>query len=383
MKVLRIEYENINVFDKGFCFDMTASDRVVDDNQVHKISNCIYLQKVISLIGINASGKTTALRLIKFVMDIVARHKNLEQANVPFGIIKDDTVIKVDFVISGKIFRLYTIIGLKKDSYIDIEQNYPYFFKEEIIYEKPITSVKKKADITKFDDDMIIMKRSGLTEQAKALLPDNQSIVLSITRYASPYIYNSIHPISNYLIKGDDTVNENILKLYDENISSITVKDNNVRIVFKNGQDYIYDNLIDASQVLSSGTIKGMHILNQAAEVFKKGGYMIIDEIENHMNKKLVHMIIDLFNDCEINQNGACLIFTTHYPEILDVMERKDNIYILRRVNSTPEIIKYSDYVKRNDIKKSDIILSNYIDGTAPNYENIQKVRKYICQRED
>ena len=72
-----------------------------------------------------------------------------------------------------------------------------------------------------------------MTEQAKALLPDNQSIVLSITRYASPYIYNSIHPISNYLIKGDDTVNENILKLYDENISSITVKDNNVRIVLK------------------------------------------------------------------------------------------------------------------------------------------------------
>ena len=79
MKILRISYENINVFSKGFTVDFTAFDRITDDAQVHFISKSISTQKVIGFAGINASGKTTALKLIVIAMEIVAKQTNLNE----------------------------------------------------------------------------------------------------------------------------------------------------------------------------------------------------------------------------------------------------------------------------------------------------------------
>ena len=85
------------------------------------------------------------------------------------------------------------------------------------------------------------------------------------------------------------------------------------------------------------------------------------------------------------HKHGACLIFSTHYAEILDFMDRKDNIYITRRnqTDTSIELLNYASEVKRNDVKKSDVILSNYIEGTAPSYESIQALEDYLCSRID
>jgi AAA15 family ATPase/GTPase len=55
--------------------------------------------------------------------------------------------------------------------------------------------------------------------------------------------------------------------------------------------------LFDIVKVLSSGTIKGINFLENTYSVLKNGGYLIIDEIENHMHKKLVQTIIRFFTD--------------------------------------------------------------------------------------
>ena len=74
-------------------------------------------------------------------------------------------------------------------------------------------------------------------------------------------------------------------------------------------------------------------------------------------------------------------MFTTHYPEILDFIRRKDNIYFLvRDRNYHTEMIRYSDRVKRIENKKSEVFLSNYIKGTAPNYSEIAQLKKYVKQ---
>jgi len=138
---------------------------------------------------------------------------------------------------------------------------------------------------------------------------------------------------------------------------------------------------VEAADVVSSGTIKGSNVMSHISEVIKHGGYLVIDEIENHLNKKLVQMIIRLFTDNEINKKGACLLFATHYTEIIDTIERKDNIYVLRKdEDMSATICRYSDYVKRNDIKKSDVLLSNFIEGSAPSYDLIMKVREDLCK---
>ena len=109
----------------------------------------------------------------------------------------------------------------------------------------------------------------------------------------------------------------------------------------------------------------------------KNGGYMIIDEIENHFNKEIVTTLIRFFMDTRINKNGASLVFSTHYPELLDEYDRNDSIFITRNHNGiTAENL--SNILKRNDIKKSDAYQSGFLDGTTPAYEAYLQLKKSI-----
>ena len=131
--------------------------------------------------------------------------------------------------------------------------------------------------------------------------------------------------------------------------------------------------------LLSSGTIKGLTVLPGIIRALKLGGYVFIDEIENHFNKKIIEWFFSLFTDTRTNPHGACLVFSTHYPEILDSFKRKDNIYITcRDKENYCECVKYSDFIKRNALLKSKVILENVITGTAPRYQDLENGRKWI-----
>ena len=121
-------------------------------------------------------------------------------------------------------------------------------------------------------------------------------------------------------------------------------------------------------------------MLPSIIEVLKNGGYFIADELENHFNKKIIEFILGLFNDKRTNPKGACLIFSTHYPELLDFLSRKDNIYITTRNNDDLQLTRLSDCkeVPRNDISKSRIILSNIIKGTAPKKIDLDNAKRHI-----
>ena len=84
--------------------------------------------------------------------------------------------------------------------------------------------------------------------------------------------------------------------------------------------------------------------------------------------------------ESDLNKNGGMLIFSTHYPELLDEYDRNDSIYITRnRSGITAENL--SDILKRNDIKKSDAYQSGFLEGTTPMYEAYMRLKKSIAAR--
>ena len=104
---------------------------------------------------------------------------------------------------------------------------------------------------------------------------------------------------------------------------------------------------------------------------------MLVDELENHFNKEIVSTLIRFFMDKKINKKGATLIFSTHYSELLDEFERNDSIYIVRnRGGITAENL--SNILKRNDIKKSEIYDSDFLEGTVPAYEAYIALKKVL-----
>lgn len=140
----------------------------------------------------------------------------------------------------------------------------------------------------------------------------------------------------------------------------------------------ILNQFSELNRYLSSGTIKGHSIhFYTLFGIFNNGGYLIIDELENHFNREIISTLIRFYMDKKVNKKGATLIFSTHYSELLDEFERNDNIYIVRNRQGIT-IENLSKILKRNDIKKSEAYQSGLLGGTLPMYDAYMDLKNAI-----
>ena len=195
-----------------------------------------------------------------------------------------------------------------------------------------------------------------------------------ITASHNPPKYNGIKFLDELGIGIPDEMELEIEKLYFEEKNEKPI----IHLKFKGKEEIVLNNPIELNNYLSSGTVKGMITFTLAQEVLKDGGCLIVDEVENHFNKEIVSTLIRFFMDGKINKNGGMLIFSTHYPELLDEYDRNDSIFITRnRDGITAENL--SNILKRNDIKKSDAYQSGFLEGTTPTYEAYMQLKKSIA----
>jgi uncharacterized protein len=219
----------------------------------------------------------------------------------------------------------------------------------------------------------------------EAFLLDDVSIMIAVNKKTNDQLiftdmlrYTNI----NQLSISEDCPAE-LIAFFDSSIESLRVKDSGkdtvIRLTFKNKDEIKLNQLSELNRYLSSGTIKGINTFLNAIKTFKQGGYLIVDELENHFNHEIVSTLIRFYMDKKVNPDGAMLIFSTHYSELLDEFERNDNIYIVRnRDGITAENL--STILKRNDIKKSEAYQSGFLDGTVPMYDAYMDLKKSVIR---
>lgn len=383
LKILQIHFDHISLYsEKGFTVNFAASDRVSDSREVFELKKPVYTQKLLALAGINATGKTIALKLIYLAMSVVLNHSSLNGTDsLGAAYLEDNSRMIVDFYKDGLIYELESIF--QKDHAGRLT------YREEYIRRKSIQSVKTKKDIYSFDETHRWIQRSKLQEEIQAVLQDDDSVAIMASRNNGISLRQSIWLTNMNLWATVGKVPSEILHVFDPMLDELETEvhgsDISYTVKFKNKNvPYQVHNIYGLENLISSGTIKGQNLLSMMRDVLHTGGYLLVDELENHMNKMLVQMILDIFKNPRMNPRGACLVFTTHYVEILDLVDRKDDIYITRRTRDEKkllEIINYKDVVKRNDVKKSEVFLSNYIGGTAPSYENMIALEDVLCQK--
>lgn len=383
LKILQIHFDHISLYsEKGFTVNFAASDRVSDSREVFELKKPVYTQKLLALAGINATGKTIALKLIYLAMSVVLNHSSLNGTDsLGAAYLEDNSRMIVDFYKDGLIYELESIF--QKDHAGRLT------YREEYIRRKSIHSIKKKKDIYSFDETHRWIQRSKLQEEIQAVLQDDDSVAIMAARNNGISLRQSIWLTNMNLWATVGKVPSEILHVFDPMLDELETEvhgsDISYTVKFKNKNvPYQVHNIYGLENLISSGTIKGQNLLSMMRDVLHTGGYLLVDELENHMNKMLVQMILDIFKNPRMNPHGACLVFTTHYVEILDLADRKDDIYITRRTRDEKkllEIINYKDVVKRNDVKKSEVFLSNYIGGTAPSYESMIALEDALCQK--
>jgi hypothetical protein len=220
MKILRINYENVGLFDNGLTIDFTANDRVVDTDPVTEIYKSIYTQNVLGFIGINATGKTTVLRLINIAMDIVLKNKGLNDIEIPLGIIKEGTIINIFFYLKDKSYKLSSEIGFKDEIDNELFDNQNCYFKEEIIKLKSIKSVKSKKMIFEFDNSEEYMRRSEVVKKEK-FLKDYDSIISAITLEDKTFHADMMFATNFNFLWREGEAKKEFLNLFDKSIESI------------------------------------------------------------------------------------------------------------------------------------------------------------------
>ena len=89
---------------------------------------------------------------------------------------------------------------------------------------------------------------------------------------------------------------------------------------------------------------------------------IVVDEIDRSLHPYLVEMLVQMFNDSEINRNGAQLIFNTHDTNLLNLnILRRDQIWFTEKDsnNGTSDLYPLSDF----SVRKSENIEKGYMLG--------------------
>lgn len=379
MKILRITVNGLPLFKQELDLLFYTQQRVGEDDKekLYKIEPNYYLHTACAFIGINASGKTSVLKVINLALNILRNEpiNHVESRNI-LGACERAT-FKICFLDKkNNVYCLKTVITSKKAK----AGRYVYSIIEEKLWEKPISSVKSKKYLTDFTAISPIAVRN--TEEA--YLPDDVSFIIAHNKKANDKIdvfsllsYTNINilPFTEDIpLEVIAFLDPTIEKLYFEKVEEKAF----IHLKFKDEEEIILNNAVELEQYLSSGTIKGIITFSMVKEVLASGGYILVDELENHFNKEIVVTLIRFFMDSSLNKNGSTLIFTTHYSELLDEYDRNDAIYIVRNRNGiTAENLSY--ILKRNDIKKSDAYQSGFLAGTTPAYEAYMRLKKNLA----
>ena len=343
---------------------------------MHNVFAKIYQNNVLSFVGINASGKTSLLKVLIFTMGMLRGNlpiNSLPCREVLEGLAVDQEVVIKSYFYSKleKIYCLRTVIRKNKER---------YFIAEEELKSKRIArSITKKA-MYDFDN---VQTDITVRDQSEQYLLDDMSIVVAFNKHSNDpieFVDMLQHTDTNHLAILNDVPME-MISFFDPSIEYLRIqhkkKGPDIRLKFYDKDEIVVTSIAELNQYLSSGTIKGINTFVYAMRTFETGGYLVVDELENHFNKEIVSTLIRFYRDKRVNPKGAVLIFTTHYAELLDEFERNDNIYIVRNRNGITAQ-NLADVLKRNDIKKSEAYESGFLEGTVPVYESYMALKKML-----
>lgn len=376
--LLKITVSGYKLLNKNFTIDFVSKAKVSEENdsEICTVDENLYVYNTMAFTGSNSSGKTTALNLIRNCMALL---KNGRWIYNKADFSNEKILLHLEFYLNGDIYLYYSEIWPSLNEELTNEIGIPFC---KIVNEKLLISKYKERSGKRYSTELKFIQkefRSGFDDTSALVFLCKPYVVADYMDAFSNTGFIVRETFFSNLNSLDDELVTYIIKLLDNSIEYIKY-DNTKTVRFKR---YECEEKILSKpgllSLLSNGTIKGIELYIRVVKTLKNGGYFIIDEIENCFHKNLVNNILFLFSDKKINSKNAKIIFSTHYVEILDCLDRRDNIYIMHK-NTAYEIEisnLYEEYGTRTEILKSKQFNNNTYD-TLLNYDNLMAVKRLI-----
>lgn len=372
MKLLKVKANGFKNCIDGLEIDLIAKSRKYAEDKEYElveVAEDLHVFSTAAFVGKNASGKTTALDLLDCCYSILGDYR-LEDKHYDY----DGIHLEIFFYHDGDVYKYIT--DLKSDSSLGNKAT----FDNQHIYCKKYFKTNLNS----------IYADEGYSElEDLGALPEDTAIVFFVLgKKATRALYydsfgNGLETyqmvfkaMKNYNISRDIFLK--IVKLFDNNVKNIeSVDDRNFKLTYGTDVKLLSDS--ELIYFLSSGTTKGILLYVLMVASLKNGFDLLVDEIENHFHKTLVENMISLYKDKTVNKHNATLVFTTHYCEVLDLFNRRDNIWLSKQEDKVYLENMYGDYKVRTELLKSKQFYSNTFK-TAVNYDDLMKLKKELMQ---
>lgn len=236
-----------------------------------------YQNNVLSFIGINASGKTSVLKLITFVCGLLNNEaiNNIPCREILEGLdnVNESTFDIFFFANNNSVNLLHTVI---------VNTNGKFCIKDEYLKTKTVTKIKSKADVLNSDSCQTIITRKNDEE----FLLDDVSIMVAFNKRNKEKItvsdmlqYTNINKLSI----SEDCPAE-LIAFFDPSIEYLhinkTGKETDIRLKFKNSSEIILNQAEELNGYLSSGTISSNAHLLDKKTIADKVARIILNEVD-------------------------------------------------------------------------------------------------------
>ncbi|HEK5866250.1 TPA: ATP-binding protein [Yersinia enterocolitica] len=414
---------------EGAYLDLTTSSRDPKHELWNKIlDNNVNLITVI--MGANGSGKTNLLKAMPFLrwffLSIPA--KIGDELYLPTNrFTKNPCTITANFIVDSQTYKYELVANnslIISEELYSINNNRPsYIFKRKLTKESFKTFIRG-CDYDENLDNNTIIDPSKLKNSLHSLrydykekhsifplgkkegerTPCNTSIISSARRLGievsnkiSDYFAGFESNVSfagriqhDYSALGSTTAiydeNPNIFAKAKEILASWDLGLDDIRIekeTKKNEQgenEYYYDvtgihKTIDDKIVElpfffeSAGTQGAYAKLCEILMTLESGGCAFLDELGDDLHPHMVKPILELFTNKETNPHSAQLIFSCHYPELINFLG-KYRVYICEKKNNNSECYRLDEF-SSSTARTDENLASKYLSGTFGGVPNL------------
>lgn len=437
--LLNFRMKNFRSFRDDTFFTMLASkqkthsDYIINDEAN---GNKLRVLPMSVIYGANACGKSNiilAMNILKnIIMEGTLECKTLEPYKSTLSFIRDNNwyepiMLEITFFTSRNIYK-YRIMFTDIDVYKIVEE--VLYINDENIFTRnengeinvDVNHLMRKGYIRKDEEDFSkrLIDKLNQTLDKQRLVVTGAISNLFDKRYFDDFfswfknfnvIMNAndmnfkqkdLRTIVNQNVDGEggnkfwesDAVKEimDIAEFGNQKIRFVSDKDNEdlsmcsmYRVPFEHESDKYYISMLVDSEIMESkGTIHLIRLIQPFIDALSEGGVIVLDEMDASLHFELVVSLIRIFNNKDINRNGAQLIFNTHNPIYLDgALLRHDQIVLVekRKNDMVSEIYSLSDY----GLRPEERILKNYLNGKygALPHVDLEIAFKHILEGEE
>ena len=405
--ILEFSITNFLSFKDKVTFSMLAnSSSGLDDNYV--LSNDRKVLKTNSIYGANASGKTNLFKILNIVISML-RSSNNANINaklpiIPFKFDKNTINKSSEFEIKFIVDDVRYVYGFIADT------NKIY---EEYLYYYPNGRETKIFDRTDTDNYSFPQKDERILNDIAEKNAPNNFFIATATNWnyektsipykflsADIYTFNNLGGLRDIAL-GEYLRNDKELKSFaieflkkaDFNIEDYKVLETDVPDdVLAAIPDFIKTgmNMKEKPKVFTAlfkhkgsnielsyeeesiGTQIIFCFIPFIMDALNNKRVVIVDELDKSLHPYLVEMIVQMFNDPDINKNGAQLIFNTHDTNLLKLnILRRDQIWFTEKDdnNGKSDLYPLSDFsVRKTENVEKGYMLGRY--GAVPFIKN-------------